>query len=55
MSLMYAKESAIMSILKDVEEDHKRTQARQALDRAHKLDPSSKVGKAAKAKLAELR
>ena len=26
MSLMYAKESAIMSILKDVEEDHKRTQ-----------------------------
>ena len=36
-------------------EDHKRTQARQALDRAHKLDPSSKVGKAAKAKLAELR
>lgn len=36
-------------------EDQKRTQARQALDRAHKLDPGSKVGKAAKAKLAELR
>ncbi|HHH30242.1 MAG TPA: tetratricopeptide repeat protein [Polyangiaceae bacterium] len=36
-------------------EDRKRTQARQALDRAYKLDRDSKVGKAAKAKLDELR
>jgi len=35
--------------------DNKRTQARQALDKAYKIDKGSKVGKAAKAKLDELR
>lgn len=36
-------------------DDDKRTKALQALDRAYKIDESSKVGKAAKAKMDELR